>query len=100
MQRNRQSNESNGVGRNGFFAASDTLQLRVSIAGGTDVARKFCWKNLRVTTIETYNLNEGGRRGGGGKENSSLVQNTMLLFKKSMNGERSLSLFIGNNWKE
>lgn len=66
MQRNRQSNESNGVGRNGFFAASDTLQLRVSIAGGTDVARKFCWKNLRVTTIETYNLNEGGRRGGGG----------------------------------
>lgn len=28
---NRQSNESNGVGRNGFFAASDTSLVRVSI---------------------------------------------------------------------
>lgn len=82
MQRNRQSNESNGVGRNGFFAASDTLQLRVSIAGGTDVARKFCWKNLRVTTIETYNLNEGGRRGGGGRKTRVSFKIRCFFLKK------------------
>lgn len=60
---------------NGFFAAM-LLCATGKYSCGTDVARKLCRKNLRVTTIETYNLNEGEK---GGKENSSLVQSRMIF---------------------
>lgn len=88
---NRQSNES-GVG-NGFFAAM-LLCATGKYSCGTDVARKLCRKNLRVTTIETYNLNEGEK---GGKENSSLVQSRMIFSWKYERWNVHWWLFISNN---
>lgn len=60
---NRQSDENVGRLEMEFLCSDATLRYTGKYRdGGTDVARKFCRENLRVTTMETYNLNEGESR--------------------------------------